>query len=301
METVLAAKGLTKRFGTQEAVSDLSFGVERGDVYGFLGENGAGKSTTMRMLVGLITPTSGTVEVMGQEMKRGNTKALEHMGAMIERPDMYRYLTGLDNLKYFGALGGKKVTPGRLAEVLEMVGLTGREGDKVHAYSQGMKQRLGIAIALVNDPEILILDEPSNGLDPQGIADMRTLITRLSQEHGKTILISSHLLHEIELMATRMLIIHKGKKMAEGRVSELLNADENLVELGVEDAERYAAMMGEGNGAGKVTEVSKDKIVMKMNPGAVPEVVAWLAKQGARITRVETRHSLEAYFLSLTK
>ena len=234
MENIVEVKKLTKVFGRIRAVDDLSFTVQRGEVYGFLGQNGAGKSTTMRMLLGLIHPTSGDVYINGELFRSNKKAALEQVGAIIERPDLYKYLSGWDNLNFFARLSNKKITQDRMHEVLDLVGLTGREKDKVGGYSQGMKQRLGIAIAMVHDPELLILDEPTNGLDPQGIAEMRTLIQTLRNQFNKTVIISSHLLYEIEQVADSMLIIHQGKKVAEGKAFNKKDASQIAAQLAVE-------------------------------------------------------------------
>ncbi len=219
MSIILSVKNLTKNFNEIKAVNDLSFSVEEGQVYGFLGQNGAGKSTTIRMLLTLIKPSSGNIEIFGLNLQKHRNEILRQVGAIIERPDLYKYLTALENLRIFAAMSGVKVSEKKLMEQLEMVGLAARAHSKVKTYSQGMKQRLGIATALVHDPQLVILDEPTNGLDPQGIADVRNLILQLSKEKNKTLLISSHLLSEIELIADSMIIIDKGKKIVEGKVS----------------------------------------------------------------------------------
>lgn len=178
----------------------------------FLGRMVPGKSTTIRMLLTLVRPTSGTISIFGKELFTHRTEILKQVGAVIEKPDLYKYLSAFDNLSLFAKLSGIKPTRSLLLDQLKLVGLEERAFSKVKTFSQGMKQRLGIAVALVHDPKLILLDEPTNGLDPQGIADMRNLVLKLSREMGKTILVSSHLLSEIELIATRMLIIHKGKK-----------------------------------------------------------------------------------------
>ncbi len=280
-------------------MDDLSFSISPGDIYGFLGQNGAGKSTTMRIMLGLVRPTGGSIRIKGEAFSRAQ---LKHVGAIIERPDMYGYLSGLDNLRIFARLSGIKPTSERLNALLELVSLKGREHDKVKAYSQGMKQRLGIAIALVHEPDILMLDEPTNGLDPQGIADMRALILRLAHERGKTVIISSHLLHEVEQMATRMLILHRGKKIAEGAVSELLHPADTLMEVSLAPDERVAtAIRANAHWSAHMESASADKLLLKMHPDAAPELTRWLVAQGAAIRGISARHSLEAYFLSLTQ
>ena len=300
MVPIIQTSGLSKRFKDLQAVEDLSFTINPGDIYGFLGQNGAGKSTTMRMLLGLIRPDSGSIKIKGEDFSHNKRSLLRYVGAIIERPDLYGYLSGWDNLKMFARLSDKKITNERLYQLLDLVSLRGREKDKVKGYSQGMKQRLGIAIALVHDPELLILDEPTNGLDPQGIAEMRNLIINLSREHGKTILISSHLLHEIEQMATRMIIIHKGRKIVEGTVSELLNPAETLMEVSIEPDERIALAIAQSRWQPALQETGNHSFTFKMHPQEVPDLAAWLVAQGARVQQLQARHSLEAYFISLT-
>ncbi len=300
MSAIIETQNLSKNFGSFQAVDDLSFTIQPGDVYGFLGQNGAGKSTTMRMILGLIRPSQGKVFIKGTEFNQDRIHLLKYIGAIIERPDMYGYLTGWENLKMFAKLSDKKIDNARLEQVLELVSLRGREKDKVKAYSQGMKQRLGIAIALVHSPELLILDEPTNGLDPQGIAEMRQLILHLSKEHGKTILVSSHLLHEIEQIANRMIIIHKGKKVVEGKVQELLNPEDSLVEVFLRDDERMRAVVAQSIWGSKIHEQRSSSILFKMNPGSVPELNKWLVNEGAQITEIISKHTLEDYFINLT-
>jgi len=223
MSDIIKVSGLTKQFQNLTAVNNLSFTVQQGNVYGFLGQNGAGKSTTIRMLLTLIAPTAGDIEIFGLKLKTHRNDILRQTGAVIEKPDVYKYLSAFENLKLFSRLSGVKLSSDQLMQQLEIVGLASRARDLVKTYSQGMKQRLGIAIALVHNPELIILDEPTNGLDPQGIADIRNLILHLSKEQKKTIVVSSHLLNEIEQIATKVLIIDKGKKIKEGLATELIH------------------------------------------------------------------------------
>jgi ABC-2 type transport system ATP-binding protein len=269
-------------------------------VYGFLGENGAGKSTTMRMLLGLIQPTHGKVYIKEEEFTNQRRHLLKYIGAIIERPDMYGYLSGWDNLRMFASLSDNSIKKARLYEVLELVGLKGREKDKVKAYSQGMKQRLGIAVALAHNPELMILDEPTNGLDPQGIAEMRNLILHLSKDHGKTVLISSHLLHEIEQLASQMLIIHKGRKIIEGSVKELLDPRETLFDIKLKTPPSVEELIGNSQWEALVVRRNTNTITIKMHPNQMPELNRWLVEKGANILEIRSGHSLEAYFLSLT-
>ena len=218
-DVVLRATNLTKQYGKRRAVDNLTMDVHRGDVFGFLGPNGAGKTTTIRMALGLITPTAGSVEVLGHDIATDVTSILPRIGALIETPALYPYMTGRNNLVAVSyALGGVSVQ--RIDAVLELVGLSQRQNDRVRTYSLGMKQRLGVAIAMLNNPEILVLDEPANGLDPAGIVEMRDLM-RLLASQGKTVFISSHVLGEVQQICTRVAIINQGKLVTESSVQDL--------------------------------------------------------------------------------
>lgn len=218
-EVVLRTQHLSKQYGKRLAVDNLSLDVYRGDIFGFLGPNGAGKTTTIRMALGLIAPTSGSVEILGQNVVSQRASVLPRVGALIETPALYLYMSGRDNLRAVGSvLGG--VPEKHIDAVLDLVGLRLRQKDRVRTYSLGMKQRLGVAIALLQDPDLLILDEPANGLDPAGIVEMRDLMHRLTAE-GKTVFISSHLLTEVQQMCTRVAIVNLGKLVSESTVEEL--------------------------------------------------------------------------------
>ena len=225
---LISVKNLCKSYGNFKAVDNLDFEVFRGDVYGFLGPNGAGKSTTIRMLLSLIRPDSGSINIFGLDLSASRLEILSRTGCIVERPDFYNYLSAEKNLSLFAELSGKSISRSRIQEILELVGLIGREKDKVKNYSHGMKQRLGIGQTLVHDPELIILDEPTTGLDPQGIIDTRNLINYLRKEKGKTILLSSHILSEIELIATRMIIINKGKSVHPGSAIYLLHLQQQI-------------------------------------------------------------------------
>src|SRR5512138_2920395 len=201
MATIIEVHHLSKQFQEVKAVDDLSFSVPQGKVYGFLGQNGAGKSTTIRMLLTLIQPTEGEIEIFGMNLKKHRKEILARTGAIIEKPDLYKYLTAIENLRIFSVMSGVRLPQKKLMEQLEKVGLAERANSKVKTYSQGMRQRLGIAVALLHDPDLIILDEPMNGLDPQGIADIRNLIIHLSAHQNKTVFVSSHLLSEMEIIA----------------------------------------------------------------------------------------------------
>ena len=299
MNAMLQVNNLSKQFDTLKAVDDLSFTVNEGDVYGFLGQNGAGKSTTIRMLLTLIKPTGGEINIFGQSVFHHRNEVLRQIGAIIERPDLYKYLTAYDNLSIFARLSGLKVTRKLIMDQLQMVGLADRSQSKVKTYSQGMKQRLGIAIALVHNPKLIILDEPTNGLDPQGIADMRHLILSLSRQHGKTVIVSSHLLTEIEQIANRMIIIHKGKKITEGVVSELLDPSHTIVELETTDNNRSLQLLQSSRWADYLQSTASS-IRLQMNKNDIPALAAWLTETSIGIMSINPLNSLEDYFLSIT-
>lgn len=300
MTKIVQVDHLFKEYKTVKAVNDLSCTVYQGDVYGFLGQNGAGKSTTIRMLLSLIAPSSGSIRLFGEDIKTHRHDILKQVGAVIEKPDLYKYLTGYENLQLFARISGVKITKKRLDDQLELVGLTDRAHTKVRTYSQGMKQRLGIAVALVHDPQLVILDEPTNGLDPQGIADVRNLILQLSRTYGKTVLVSSHLLNEIEMIANRMLIIDKGKKMVEGSVKELFDPSKIMVEVELVNPGKSRDFFNERPWKEMLQEQVQHRFVLQMNRQQVPQLTAALVNSGAEILSIVPRHSLETYFLSLT-
>lgn len=298
MALVIEVNHLSKKFSDTYAVDNLSFTVNEGDIYGFLGQNGAGKSTTIRMLLTLIKPTSGEINLFQKKLSTHRSEILKQVGAIIEKPDLYKYLSAYDNLSIFAKMSGIKVTKQLLMQQLQMVGLEERAKDTVRTFSQGMKQRLGIAVALVHNPALIILDEPTNGLDPQGIADMRNLILRLSREMGKTVLISSHLLSEIELIANRMIIIHKGKKMVEGNVAALLDPAHTLIEIDTLDNAATKQLLLQSKWATFLQK--KMQLQLMMNKKEVPQLINELVIMGVQILSVNSSHSLENYFLSLT-
>jgi ABC-type multidrug transport system ATPase subunit len=299
MSAIIQVNHLSKKFNDFTAVDDLSFTVNEGDVYGFLGQNGAGKSTTIRMLLSLIKPTAGEITIFEKNLFTQRSEILRQAGAVIEKPDLYKYLSAYQNLSIFAKMSGIKVTRHLLMEQLKMVDLAERADSKVKTFSQGMKQRLGIAVALVHNPRLIILDEPTNGLDPQGIADMRNLIMQLSRQMGKTIVVSSHLLSEIEIIANRILIINKGKKIVEGSAAELLDPAKTIVQIDTLSNEAAKHKLKESKWATFVLP-STDIIKMQMNKNAIPELTNDLTQMGVGILSVQPRHSLEDYFLSLT-
>jgi ABC-2 type transport system ATP-binding protein len=231
-EPVLEVRNLSKTFADIHAVKDLNLTIYKGDVYGFIGPNGAGKTTTIRMILDLIHHDSGSVKIFGRDLHSNFRRTIAQVGALVESPAFYPYLTGYKNLSLFGDLSGG-VNEARIREVLDLMGLSRRGKHKVKGYSHGMKQRLGIGLALLSKPQLLILDEPTNGLDPQGIREVRNLIRKISQEQEITIFLSSHLLSEMEMVCNRIGIMYRGKLISEGEVDQLLGGEHDRAEINV--------------------------------------------------------------------
>jgi ABC-2 type transport system ATP-binding protein len=290
----VVADSLTKRFGSALAVDSLSFGLAPSTITGFLGPNGAGKTTTLRMLLGLIKPTAGTAVVAGH--RPGHPDGLRKLGAIIETPAFYPYLSGWDNMRVVADYAG--VPYDKIKPALDQVDLTPRAKDKFGTYSMGMKQRLGVAAALVKDPELLVLDEPTNGLDPQGMIDMRNLIVELGKGN-RTVLISSHLLGEAEQMCTRVGVIQHGKLVAEGKIEEL-RGQAFLIVVGSPPDKTLEVLQGEV-GAAAVTRDSESEFRVQVEAARVPEINAKLVGAGVAVSELRmTEKSLEDVFLELT-
>ena len=300
MGTLINVTGLTKSFGNFKALDRLSFSVEEGDIYGFLGQNGAGKSTTIRSLLSLIQPDEGLIEIFGYSLYTHRKEILSNIGAVIERPDLYPFLSGLENLILFAKMSGAKCSKNQYIRQLEQVGLGSRHHSKVHTYSQGMKQRLGLAIALIHNPSLIILDEPTNGLDPQGIADMRNLILWMRDELKKTVFVSSHLLTEIEQIANKMLIIDKGKKIKEGKVVELLNPEENYVFIETKDITKTIKIINESAFRDKECKAEANGIQIKMNNNEIPVLNRLMVNNDIEVRGIRSTHSLEKFFIQIT-
>ena len=297
--SVITVKHISKHFGSLKAVDDLSFEVQAGQVFGFLGQNGSGKSTTIRMLLSLIHPSSGNIEIFGQSIEKNRAAILEQVGAIIERPDLYPYLSAKEHLQLFAKVRKRQITATAIDETLAKVGLANRSKDKVQTFSLGMKQRLGIAIALVHNPSLIILDEPTNGLDPQGIADVRELIKKLAIEEGKTVFVSSHLLTEIEQIANQILIIHHGKKMVEGVTKELLDPQKRIVQIKTLNDAGTLQVIVAGSFSNYLLP-RKEGIFLKIPTYEIPLLNESLIKAGVSLLGIETKNSLEDYFLQIT-
>ena len=297
--SVIKVHELSKNFGSLQAVNALSFEVQAGEVFGFLGQNGSGKSTTIRMLLSLIYPSSGNIELFDLPLQDNRNKIAERVGAIIERPDLYPYLTAKEHLELFAKLSKQKITKEQIAKTLEQVGLSLRSADKVNTFSLGMKQRLGIAIALVHNPDLIILDEPTNGLDPQGIADIRHLIQNLSKQEGKTVLVSSHLLSEIEQVASQILIIHQGKKVAMGPTQTLLDPNKAIIHIVTQHDEQALSILGISKYAQNIMQ-RKDGIYLSIATSEIPALHQFIVAANISLMSFELKRSLEDYFLQIT-
>jgi ABC-type multidrug transport system ATPase subunit len=296
-DIVLRTIDLTKRYKNRLAVDHLNIEVRRGDVFGFLGPNGAGKSTTIRMILHLVFPLEGDVEIFGVSLKKAGHRALEKVGAVVEKPAFYGHLSALRNLEILGGLQ-KPVTRRQIMEQMERVGLADRAGDPVKTFSHGMNQRLGLALILLNDPQLVILDEPTTGLDPQGMKEIRELILELAHERGVTVFLSSHLLYEVELIANRMAIIHQGKLRVEGSVQDLLKRGESTV-LVKTDCPEEALRFLQTNEAYRSAAIHSDGILVELDLERIPELNRQLVGAGFGVSALVPRRSLENYFLNL--
>jgi ABC-2 type transport system ATP-binding protein len=299
MECVLKTFDLGKRFGKRWAARGLNLEVHRGDIFCFLGPNGAGKSTTIRMILTLLRPTTGTIQLFGKDLHKNRVAVLSRVGGIVEKPDFYLFLSAFKNLELLGSMT-RRVTRDEVMEALERVGLSARACDKVRTFSHGMKQRLGIAQALLTKPELIILDEPTTGLDPQGMKDVRELIQRLALEEGMTIFLSSHLLSEIEQVATRMAVIHCGEMKAQGSVSELLAQEAIDYALQATPIEQAMRLM---QGVPWVQVLSSDghMIELRLEPGHAAELNKLLVANHIEVAALYPRRTLEDFFLKVTK
>jgi len=300
-EKVIEILGLTKKFKNLTAVDDLGLTVFKGDVFGFLGPNGAGKSTTIRMMLSLITPSTGTIKVFGKSLQTGRKDILKRVGAIVEKPDFYKNLSAYKNLSILGKLSMGEVSKTKIMEILELVGLEKRYKSKVKTYSHGMKQRLGIAQALLHDPDLIVLDEPTTGLDPQGMKEIRDLLIMLSREKGKTIFLSSHILSEIEIVANRMIILDKGKKVIEGKVNELLNKNKLKVTFEVNDMNTSKNLLDNTAWKDKIYSSLDNKIVFILEPEEIAPLNRYLIEKNVEVSAVIPTRSLEEYFLKITE
>ncbi len=290
-------KNLKKRIGKKTIINDISFEIYPGEVFGFLGPNGAGKTTTIRMMVGLMSITAGEILIHETSIKSNFEKAISHVGGIVENPEMYKFLTGYQNLLHYARMI-KGITKERVDEVIRLVGMEKRIHDKVKTYSLGMRQRLGLAQALLHSPSLLILDEPTNGLDPAGIREIRDHLRKLAKEENIAVMVSSHLLAEMELMCDRIGIIQNGKLIDVQSVASFINSEKQLSVLfkvePIEKANQQLQTMC-------TTEKKEQGIFVEIERNKIPEAIALLVNQGIKIYGVETvSKSLEDKFLEIT-
>lgn len=294
---IIETEGLTRRFGRRIAVDNVGLQVGPGEIYGFLGPNGAGKTTTIRMLLGLMRPSAGTVRLFGKDLTKHRLDVLRRVGSLVESPSYYGHLTGRENLEVIRRI--LRVSKRRIDDVLDVVGLTKDADRPVKGYSLGMKQRLGLAMALVGRPELLILDEPTNGLDPAGIREIRRLIVQLAKEHGMTVFVSSHLLSEVEQMATKVGILYQGRLIFQDRIDVLRRQSRPRILLGVNRPEEALRVIRQ---EGYVPQVAQEGIwISESKPERLMRLNARLVQSGVGVYRLqEVPRSLEEIFLELT-
>ena len=294
---ILDINKLCKNFGDFTAVNDISLHVNKGDIYGFLGPNGAGKSTTLRMVLGLIKPSNGEILINGKNISGCKRKYLNSIGALIEKPDFYKNLSAFDNLKILYKMSRLK-NINKIKNVLNEVDLWDKRNQKVGGFSQGMKQRLGIAQTLIHDPSLIILDEPSNGLDPQGQSDMRSLILKINKEMGITVIISSHILSEIEKISNRMVVINNGQKIVEGNVEELMQNELLKVSFKSSDLKLISSFLTNK----KIQYENKnDSIIAQINQENIPQILKQMVESNISISEAKQMRTLEELFLGLIK
>ncbi len=299
-DKIIEVEGLSKKFKEILAVQNLNLNVYRGDVFGFLGPNGAGKSTTIRMLLSLIKPTKGSIKIFSKSLSDSREKILKNIGAIVEKPDFYKNLSAFKNLHILGKLSGTDVSKSRIMEILELVGLKDRAFSKVKTFSHGMKQRLGIAQALLHNPELIILDEPTTGLDPQGMKEIRDLINHLSKEENKTIFLSSHILSEVEQVANRMIIINKGTTIVEGKVEELLDANTTKVTVDVNNIEETEKLIQESQWIDNYKKIGDHSFSISLPRDDVHLLNKYLVDNKIEVNSIVPLRSLEEFFLNIT-
>ncbi len=293
VNTVLELNNLVKKFGKKTVIDNLSLSVDSGQIYGFLGPNGAGKTTTIKMIVGLLSIDKGSIKIQGLDVTSKHEKAMKNIGAIVENPDLYNYLSGMDNLKLFARI--HNIGKDRIKEVVKLVDLEARINDKVKKYSLGMKQRLGLAVALLHSPKLLILDEPTNGLDPAGIKKLRDILKKLAHEQGVAVFVSSHQLAEMQLMCDKVAIIDNGKMVKIENLSAVMDKSETYI-LEVSDITKSIELLKDIC----KTNISQDKLQVSYS-GSISEIVKLLVNQNIDIFYVnKDTNSLEQDFLNVT-
>lgn len=295
---VLELKNVSKSFGKRKIIDNLNLEVEEGEIYGFLGPNGSGKTTTIKMILRLINSDSGEIKVNGYDTKKQFEKAMECIGAIVENPDLYKYMSGIDNLRLHARI--RNIDEKRIKEVLELVELKGREKDKVGKYSLGMKQRLGLALTLLHKPKVLILDEPTNGLDPAGIKKLRDILKEISHKEGVAVFVSSHILSEMQLMCDRVAVLDNGKIVKVEKISDTNEEKEEVVEIKVRNTEKAVKILKEEFNLD--VKIENNKINITVRTEKLPEVIKKLAIADTEIQLVIPKeHTLEDIFFDATE
>lgn len=297
---IVKIDNLTKHFKSIRAVDDLSLSIFDQDIYGFLGPNGSGKSTTIRLILTLLKANSGDITIFGLPLISNRNKILSRIGAFVEKPDFYENLSASKNLEILAIYSRIKADPKLIDKTLDLVGLLDRSKSKVKTFSKGMKQRLGIAQALLHDPDLLILDEPLSGLDPSGMRDIRNLIRYLNSEKKKTIILSSHNLQEIEMIANRMVIINKGGKIIEGEVKKLMNKHNYYTVFEVNDNLMAKKVLEEGSIKFDKIEINENQLQIFCQRKFISQINAVLVNNGIEVEAIRVEQNLEDYFLTLT-
>ncbi|MCP1354559.1 ABC transporter ATP-binding protein [Aneurinibacillus migulanus] len=302
-QTVIQIRNLTKKIGRKKLVDSLTFDIKRGEVFGFLGPNGAGKTTTIRMMVGLMSATKGEVIIEGKSIAHEFEQAIQHVGAIVENPEMYKFLTGYQNLVHFANMVPGGIKKERIKEVVELVGLESRIRHKVKTYSLGMRQRLGVAQALLHKPSVLILDEPTNGLDPSGIRELRDYLRNLAQNEGISIIVSSHLLSEMELMCDRIAIIQNGKLIDVKRITELVqNNEEEITAIFTVDQSQIAIELVKKHMVNAHISMTENGFQIMIERERIPGIITLLTDNCVRIYEVKhITKTLEDKFLEMTE
>ncbi len=300
-EKIIEVQNISKEFRELKAVNRLNLNVYQGDVFGFLGPNGAGKSTTIRMLMSLINPTEGEIKIFGKSLKKERNNILRRIGAIVEKPDFYGYLSAYKNLEILGRISGVDGLKKKVMNVLELVGLEKRYDSKVKTFSHGMKQRLGLAQALLHDPDLIILDEPTTGLDPQGMKEIRELIIHLSRDRKKTLFLSSHILYEVELVANRMIIINKGKTIVEGKVNDLLNMNELKVTFEVNDSIKAKEVISNTEFITDLESTANNTMIFSLSSEKIAFLNRYFVEHEIEVSAVIPTRSLEEFFLNITE
>ncbi|WP_434305527.1 ABC transporter ATP-binding protein [Clostridium botulinum] len=294
---VLQVENIHKKIGKREIIKDVSFSVKEGEIFGFLGPNGAGKTTTIRMMVGLIAPTKGHIKIMGHDIQKERIKALKNVGCIVENPDMYNDLTGMQNLKYYADLYGD-ITKERINEVAELVGLKDRINDKVKKYSLGMKQRLGLGQAILSNPKLLILDEPTNGLDPIGMHEFREIVKDIAKKNNSAVFISSHILSEIEQMCDHFAIINKGSIKTIQAVSEE-SSDTERLKISTNEIKKIKNVFSKLNFIRSIN-VGQNSIVIEISPKNFSEIIKEIGKNDINVDDIcKIESNLENKFMKI--